>query len=110
MSLSRWMMLIAAMVGLGCLKISQRNAIILSGYGLGERMARAHAKETEISWMGTQVAWLASPAHLAEVAQDRRLKLVAWSALSSTGAAQPLTHLASIDADQRAAEGHDLSD
>lgn len=112
MSLSRWMLLIAALVGFGCLKVSQQNAVFLAGYAVGERMARAHTQQTEVSWIGARVTGLASPAHLAEVAKDRRLKLVAWSTLAPTGQADPahdLTQLALIDAGQTV-EHDDSSD
>ena len=125
MRLSHWVALIAVMVGIGFLRVSQRNALLLKGYAVGERLHRVHAKETDVTWLAATVDGLASPAHLAAVAQDRRLKLVAWATLSSAGTgsmpgvqpaaggrmgtARALTHLASTDTDQ-AVENADSSD
>ena len=82
MRLSRWMMLIGALVGLGCLQVAQRTAIVLKSYAVGERLAHLHAQENEVAWLDAHVTGLGSPARLAEVAEERRLKLVAWSRLS----------------------------
>ena len=79
MPLSRWMMLIALVVAMGYLKVSQQNAIFLSGYAVGERTASVHAKTTDVSWLDVQVTEMASPTHLARIARDRGLNLVAWS-------------------------------
>jgi hypothetical protein len=85
MSLSRWLTLIAVLVGLGVLQVAQRNALFLKGYALGDRSDRVHAQETEVSWLNTRVLGLASPTRLSHVAQERNLKLVAWSTLSPAG-------------------------
>ena len=82
MRVSRWFMLIAMVVGLGCLQVAQRNAILLKGYVIGTRMDSLHAEETDLSWLNAQVVGLSSPAHLARVAQERRLTFVAWSRLA----------------------------
>ena len=82
MPLSRWMALIGVLVGLGCLQVAQRNAIFLKSYAVGERTHLVHTQETQVAWLGTQVTGLASPMRLAEIAEGRRLKLVAWSRLS----------------------------
>ena len=130
MTLSRWMLLIAGMIGLGCLQVAQHNALFLQGYAVGARMKRVHAQETSVSWLQTQVAGLRSPMHLARVEQERRLQLVAWSALSTDDARsrtvsksmfplqliargleghRPLVHLASGEADASDADS-DTSD
>jgi len=80
---SRWLLLIALVVGVGCLNVAQRTALFLTGYGVGQRAQRAHAQEADVLWLKMQVVGLSSPAHLAEVAQERRLKLVAWSTLKA---------------------------
>ena len=79
MCLSYWLGLVALVTGIGCLQVSQRTAIVLSGYAVGERMQRVHAQETDVSWLNANVVGLASPARLAQAAQERHLKLVAWS-------------------------------
>ncbi len=78
MNLTRWLVAIALLVGLGCLQVAQRNAIVLKGYALGQRTSELHAQETAVAWLGAEVNGLQSPAHLARVAQQRRLKFVAW--------------------------------
>ena len=113
MPLSRWTMLVALLVGLGCLQVSQHNALFMKGYAVGERMGRVHTQETDVSWLQARVIGLTSPSHLARVSQERQLKLVARSTLSPApasaddaallgafgralgGLAQPLVHLAS---------------
>lgn len=83
MLLSRWLSLIALLVGIGFLQVGQRNAIILKAYAVGAGMRQVHAKETDVSWLDVEVAHLASPGRLAQVAQERRLKLVARPTLSA---------------------------
>lgn len=95
MPLRRWFFLIGMLVGLGCLRVAQRNALMVTGYAVGDSRARIHAKQTEVSWADARVEGLASPVHLAEVAQERRLKLVAWSTLPNDTA--PPTSLAAFN-------------
>lgn len=83
MRLSRWLALIALFVGTGILQVSQRNAIVLKAYAVGEGMDQVHAKEAAVSWLDVEVTGLASPARLAQVARERRLKLVARPTLAS---------------------------
>jgi hypothetical protein len=119
MRLTTWCALIAVPVGMGFLRVSQRNALLLHGYAVGERMERVHAQETVVSWLHADVVGLTSPTRLAEVAKERRLNFVAWSMLpaapSASGAiraasssgnggvppragdAEPLASLASLD-------------
>ena len=82
MALSRWMSLIGIVVALGCLKVTQQNAVYVKGYAVGERLANIHQQETDVAWLNARVTGLESPGHLARTAQDRQLKLVAWSTLS----------------------------
>ena len=126
MLLSRWMTLIGIVVALGCLEVSQRNAIFLKGYALGDRLGQVHKQETDVSWLNAHVTGLTSPGRLARVAQERRLKLVAWSTLSPGGtalraaegnavadgmaaSAPRLDHVASLDA-ERDAGAEDTAD
>ena len=106
MRLSHWFALIGLLVAVGCLQVAQHNALFLSGYAVGGRLARVHAQQNDVSWLSAQVVGLASPTHLANVAEDRGLKLVAWSMLphevsfAAEGArttAGSLVHVASID-------------
>lgn len=83
MRLRPWFLLIGVIVGLGCLQVAQRNAVLMKGYAVGERTRHLHTQQTDVSWLNVQVTGLASPVHLAQVAQERQLKLVAWSTLSS---------------------------
>ena len=82
MPLSRWMGLIGIVVAFGCLKVSQHNALYVKGYAVGERLTQVHQQETDLSWLHARVTGLESPGRLARAAQDRQLKLVAWSTLS----------------------------
>jgi hypothetical protein len=77
MRLTQWLLLIGIVTGLGCLQVAQRNALFLKGYAVGERVQRVHAKETDVSWLSARVVEMTSPVRLADIAQERRLKLVA---------------------------------
>lgn len=81
MSLSRWMVLIGLVVGLGCLRVTQHHAVVFKGYAVGDRVSRLHDQHNEVAWLSAQIAGLASPAHLGEVAQQRRVKFIARSTL-----------------------------
>ena len=95
MRLTRWLLLIAAVVGLGCLQVAQRTALYLKGYAVGQRAHEVHTQNTEVSWLDTQVVGLSSPVRLAEVAQERRLQFVAWSTLEAAPrATRTLPHMA----------------
>lgn len=95
MRLSRWFAAIVVMTGLGLLQVALRNGLILQSYAVGERTAKLHTHETETEWLSARVLGLTSPTHLAQVAQARRLNLVAWNTLS-TASPQP-TLLAQAD-------------
>lgn len=83
MTIPRWLALIAIMVGLGSSQVAQHNALWLRGYAIGTQTQRLHAMEGDVTWLHAQVTGLASPARLADVAQERRLALVAWAPLMS---------------------------
>ncbi len=82
MQLRWWFLLIGVVVGLGCLRVAQRNAAFLKGYALGDRLERMHVRQTDVSRLRVEVTELSSPVHLARVAEARRLKLVAWSTMA----------------------------
>lgn len=94
MQVTRWMMAIGVVVGLGLLQVSQRHAVILKGYALGERLKRVHDQETQLLWLNARVIGLRSPVHLAQAAQDQRLKLVGWSTWTPDRALAATTPLA----------------
>ncbi len=89
MRLSRWVTLIAILVGLGCLQVSQRNAIFLKGYALGERIDHMHTQETDLSWLHASVVGLESPTHLARVAEDFGMEFEARKTVSATPVPAP---------------------
>ena len=84
MRLSRWLLVIGIMIGVGCLRVAQRNAVLVKSYAVGERMHRLHEHGNDVAWLQTQVTELSSPTHLARTAEERRLQLVAWSRLPLT--------------------------
>jgi hypothetical protein len=77
--MSRWLLLIGVLVGIGCLKVSQQNAIVFKGYAVAERVVSLQAQQTDIVWLSAQVGRLSCPTRLDQVATDRQLRLVAWS-------------------------------
>ena len=81
MKLSYWFALVGLTVGLGCLQVAQRNAIVLKAYAVGQRIEQAHGQETRVGWLTARVIGLSSPGQLVEEADARRLTLVAWSPL-----------------------------
>jgi hypothetical protein len=87
MRLSRWMGLIGIVILFGCLKVGERNALYFKGYAVGDRLQRIHAQETGVAWLNAEVTEMVSPVRLAQTAQDRKLKLIAWSTLSPDRAA-----------------------
>ena len=102
MRLSRWFLVMACVVGLGCLQVAQRTAIVIKGYALGERMHRVHTQETDASLETMEVVGLSSPAHLSQVARERRMNLVAWRPLrGEPAAAAPLVRVAALEAESR---------
>ena len=87
MKFSRWLLLIAAMVGVGLVQVAWHNAIYFTGYAIGDRLHRVQTIEREVAWLDTQVTGLGSPVRLADVAQQRQLTLVAWSMIPTLPAA-----------------------
>ena len=82
MNLSRALILIGVMVGVGCLKAVQQNSLLVSARRVGSLIGQVHTQETQVSWLRAKVVGLRSPAHLSEDARTRQLDLTAWSALS----------------------------
>ena len=86
MRFSRWLLLIAAMVGVGLAQVAWHNAVYFTGYAIGDRLHRVQTLEREVAWLDTQVTGLGSPVRLADVAQQRQLTLVAWSTMPTAPA------------------------
>ena len=84
MALRHWLAGLAVVVGLGLLKVAERNALLLQGSLLGERMSRLHETESEMGWARARVATLRSPMRLSMIAQERYSTLVAWSTLPAS--------------------------
>ena len=82
MRLSRWMGLVGLMVGLGCLQVAERTAVVLKGYAVGDRLSRAHIASADVAWAESRVTGLTSPVHLALAAHERHLTLVAQASLA----------------------------
>jgi hypothetical protein len=81
MRLSHWFMLVGLLVGVGCLKVAQRTAILRSGYAVAQGEERVHAAEGDLRWTQATVIRLSGPARLSRAAQERHPEMVAWSHL-----------------------------
>ena len=106
MSLARWLMGIALIVGLGMLLTAQRMAVFMEGAIVGKRMEQLHEQQVRVGWLQQQVVGSASPSSLAQQAQQRRMNLVAWSSLpersAPTAPSPKLVTTAAADPDQLA--------
>lgn len=83
MPLSRWMVVIGLVMGLGCLRVTQHHAVVFKAYAVGAQTSRLHEQHNEVDWLNARIVALASPAHLGEVVEQRHLKLIARSTLPS---------------------------
>ncbi len=83
MRLSRWLGSVGVLVVIGCLQVAQRTAIFLQGYRVGTQVSQLQTQGADVSWLSAQVAKLSSPAHLADVVQERRMTFVAWSTVDA---------------------------
>ncbi|MDP3703729.1 MAG: hypothetical protein Q8R78_05020 [Candidatus Omnitrophota bacterium] len=86
--MSRWLCLLGVFVVAGSLQVAQRTLIVLKGYGVGERLQQVHDREVALALLDTRVTGLHSPTHLARIANERQLKLVAWSRMDHALAAE----------------------
>lgn len=77
MAVKKWAIAIGLMVGLGLLQVAQRNALLLEGYALGERVEQMHKDQVVLHWLQADVTRLGSPSALADAAQTRKWKFVA---------------------------------
>ena len=101
MTIPRWLLLIAIMVGIGGAQVAQHNALWLQGYAVGTQMQQVHAMEGDVSWLNAQVIGLASPARLANVAQEKHLDLVAWAALTPRESLSRSSSAPAVDSKQQ---------
>ena len=101
MTIPRWLLLIAVMVGVGAVQVSQHNALWLQGYAVGKQTQRIHALEGDVSWLNAQVIGLASPARLADVAQERHLNLVAWATLTPRESLNRTSSASTVDSEKQ---------
>lgn len=83
MTLKGWFLLIGLCVVCGMLQVAWRNAVIMKAYDLGDRVSRLERAQTDVALLTTEVAALESPVRLAQVAEERKLELVAWSPLAA---------------------------
>ena len=90
MRLSRWFLLIGAMVGVGCFQVAQRNAVLFKGYAVGQRLQMVHEQEAELAWLQSRVIGLVSPSSLSRVTRQQQMTLVAWSMMPRSDVAQTL--------------------
>jgi hypothetical protein len=81
MTLKRWMLVIGGMGLIGMVRVAQHTALWLKAYEVGQRATRVHALENHTQWLSAEVAGAQAPLRLARVARERKLKLVAWSAM-----------------------------
>ena len=91
MQLTRWLVLVAVCVGCGLLQVSLRHRIIAQGYGLGEQLSHLEQSRTDVARLTVDVVGLESPVYLSQVTAQRKLELIAWSALEDTASGQRAT-------------------
>lgn len=77
MAIKKWTIAIGLMALLGCLQVAQRNALLLHGYALGERVEQMHEDQVVLHWLQADVTRLGSPSALADAAQAHKWKFVA---------------------------------
>ena len=79
-------------------------------------MHHVHQQETDALWLNAQVTGLASPTHLSQVVQERRLKFVGWSTLHEADRSQGdpayplLVHMAVMKPSQETATRDETAD
>ena len=81
MSLKQWALLIACVAVVGIARVAQQTTLRLKAYDVGARLTQVHELENRTQWMEAQVDGAHAPLHLARIARQRKLELVAWSAM-----------------------------
>lgn len=77
MTTQRLAFLIALMVLVGWIRVTQQTTLRLQAYALGQQHLRLHRVETDTRWLKAQVVDLQSPARLAKTMKDQHRSLVA---------------------------------
>lgn len=77
MTFQRLAVLIAVMVAVGWIRVTQQTALRLQAYALGQQHLQLHRVETDTRWLKVQVVGLQSPARLAKTMKDQHKTFVA---------------------------------
>lgn len=98
MTLTGWFGLLGALLVVGALQASWRNALFVKGYDLSAAHQEARRAETDLAWLRAGVIAQASPSALLDAAASRNLSLVAREDLParSLAAQSDLAQLAHV--------------
>lgn len=109
MSLTRWLLAVSLVMGLGILRVAQHTTVLFQAYAVGERLQQVHSRERDIAWLRNGVLELSSPSRLASLAKERKMTLVAWSTFAPPAGprtaarqAEAFVHVAAVPAGQTA--------
>jgi hypothetical protein len=83
MNFKHFIFLIGLTAAMGLIRVSQKEAIWLSSYRIGENQKNIHQLESENLWLMSQVDYMRSPFQLAATVKKNKSELVAWSSLKS---------------------------
>lgn len=76
MTFRRMACLIAVMVAVGWIRVTQQTALRLQAYALGHQHLQLHRVDTDTRWLKAQVVGLQSPARLAQTMKDQHRTFV----------------------------------
>lgn len=76
MTFRRMACLIAVMVAVGWVRVTQQTALRLQAYALGHQRLHLHRVDTDTRWLKAQVVGLQSPARLAQTMKDQHRAFV----------------------------------
>ena len=88
-----WGALVASLMGLGMVQVSQQTTIWLHAYRLGEQTRTLHDLENETFWLKAQVVGLESPVSLDRAMREKRMTFVARSTVAPTDPSTRLAHV-----------------
>lgn len=77
MSFNRMAILVAVMVTVGWIRVTQQTALRLQAYALGSQDLQLHRVDTDTRWLKAQVVGLQSPARLAQTMKEKHKTFVA---------------------------------